>query len=191
MEQERSAGAEDKYAELQFAPQGYQRFETDSPGGPSVAFAYRDQDDVGGVVVMHRLERIVEEGTEVWERRPANNPAGLVFTPAEWHAFCLGVSDGEFDHLPQGYMRDSKDPDGTVLVVQTEHWGSLLEAVKSGKYNLPAAQAQALEAEFADAQQRREELLARLAGVMQSVLARQAAQAGLGDTALGDAAVVE
>ena len=41
--------------------------------------------------------------TKVYEMRDAKDPDGpvLIFTPAEWEAFRLGVLDGEFDDLAE------------------------------------------------------------------------------------------
>jgi hypothetical protein len=73
----------------------------------------------------------------------------LYYTADEWQAFVLGVKDGEFDGMagsgpPLGEdgqrviaLRDSKDPDGPVMVLAVAAWTDLLDAVKAGGHELP------------------------------------------------------
>jgi len=54
----------------------------------------------GGACVEVRVEPGTKEGSDyVITMRDSKHPAGpvLTFTPDEWHAFTLGVQDGEFD----------------------------------------------------------------------------------------------
>jgi len=74
----------------------------------------------------------------------------LYYTSDEWQAFVLGVKDGEFDGMadlgpPLGEdgqrviaLRDSKDPDGLVMVLAVTVWSDLLDAVKVGGHDLPS-----------------------------------------------------
>jgi hypothetical protein len=55
-------------------------------------------DESGGVEVATEAGS-KENSDHVITIRDARNPDGpkLIFTPEEWHAFVLGVKDGEFD----------------------------------------------------------------------------------------------
>jgi hypothetical protein len=57
-----------------------------------------DAADGGGVEVAAEAGS-KENSDHVITIRDAKNPDGpkLIFTPEEWHAFVLGVKDGEFD----------------------------------------------------------------------------------------------
>ncbi len=57
-----------------------------------------DAADGGGVEVATETGS-KENSDHVVTIRDAKNPDGpkLIFTPEEWHAFVLGVKDGEFD----------------------------------------------------------------------------------------------
>lgn len=70
-------------------------------------------------------------------------PVRLVYTVPEWDAFLRGVRNHEFDDLLEGsardYMplRDSKDPDGPVLLFMVAQMRSFFSALLQAKYNLP------------------------------------------------------
>jgi hypothetical protein len=61
--------------------------------GPSI-----DEAETDGVIVATEAGS-KENSDHVITIRDAKHPDGpkLVFTPDEWHAFVLGVKDGEFD----------------------------------------------------------------------------------------------
>lgn len=67
--------------------------------------------------------------------------ASLRYTVEEWQAFIGGVTDGEFDDMTRSddkqiLLRDSKDPEGPILVFSPLQMNRFFAAIRSGKYNL-------------------------------------------------------
>jgi hypothetical protein len=84
---------------------------------------------------------------------------GLYYTADEWQAFILGVKEGEFDDMASGAqvsdgarrvmaLRDSKDPNGTKLILAVEAWSELLVSIKAGERELPTDMRDLLDERF-------------------------------------------
>jgi hypothetical protein len=54
------------------------------------------------------------------------------------HPGCVEVGAGDDGHV---HMRDSKDPDGTVLTFTREEWELFLAGAKAGEFDLPLPRA--------------------------------------------------
>jgi len=80
-------------------------------------------------------------------------PAVLKYDAREWDAYIKGVKDGEFDDYYEKTeeimaVRDTKDRQGPVLTFPMPGFAAFANAIKAGKYDLPAAfQPAAAEAE--------------------------------------------
>jgi hypothetical protein len=62
--------------------------------------AQRSADNGGDCVEVAVVDGTKEGHTRVYAMRDSKNPdTALIFTPAEWNAFQLGIKDGEFDDL--------------------------------------------------------------------------------------------
>lgn len=115
------------------------RFMRDREHGPQVSFVYVN---IGQLILL--------EGLYTLNRRTINiehntKPIALRYTEKEWETFIQGVKDGEFDdftsssaqrHVP---IRDSKDPDGPILVFTPLQIAAFFAAIKHGKYDLTAS----------------------------------------------------
>ncbi|MEP7022493.1 MAG: DUF397 domain-containing protein [Actinomycetota bacterium] len=68
-------------------------------GAPEGMDGLSTADDGSDGVIVATEAGSKENSDHVITIRDAKNPDGpkLVFTPDEWHAFVLGVKDGEFD----------------------------------------------------------------------------------------------
>lgn len=79
-------------------------------------------------------------------------PVRLLYTPQEWVAFYYGVKAGEFQDFSAAtgdtLVRDSKDPEGPVLVLSKDTIQPFFDAIEDGKYDLPSAQEASIAASF-------------------------------------------
>jgi hypothetical protein len=138
--------------DLSFAPEQLERFERDHEEGPIIGFVRGESEDVQLVVVEHDVATLpfppfwnVEKNVPgILHNGNGEVFARLVFTPTEWVAFYYGVQTGEFDHVYGGtgdvYTRDSKNPDDYMLCFTREGYCSLLDAIKTRKYDFPERQ---------------------------------------------------
>lgn len=121
---------------LAIGPGRPRRFTPDHNGGSTVSFAHIPN---GTLVLLEGGKVLGKDNLTVLESGPK---VTLRYTTEEWRAFTSGVHDGEFDVYTSGQpsdlipLRDSKDPDGPVLVFSVAQMASFLRAVRLGKYDL-------------------------------------------------------
>ncbi len=118
-------------------PSELARFSRDSEDGPAVCFA-RSTDGVLLILVEGRRV-LLRDSLAVQTQADVIT---LRYTRAEWDAFIQGVRAGEFDVYTSGPhsdlipMRDSKDPEGPILVFTAVQMKPFFDAIHSGKYDL-------------------------------------------------------
>jgi hypothetical protein len=108
----------------------------DHRGSPAVSFAHTSS----SVLILLEGMRLLDKISLAVKRQ--TQPVALRYTVKEWEAFVYGVKDGEFDDYASGPasdlvpVRDSKDPDGPVLVFSANQMKPFFRAIKTGKYDI-------------------------------------------------------
>jgi hypothetical protein len=133
-----------------------QRFEQDHQEGPIVGFINDDAGSVELIILEHTL--VTHPKAQTSDGRPMcfhlDEPEQLVYNPKEWAAFTAGVYDGEFDddfrENSFSMIKDSKNPDGLIFIFTYDGFKSFIDAIKSGKYDFPISQLEALLGELRD-----------------------------------------
>jgi hypothetical protein len=135
--------------ELIIGENEFERFEVDSEGGPVVGFVRDRNGNVRLVTLDHNI--ILDPEIKAFNGPVANRadePVRLRYTPEEWVAFYSGVKDGEFqdlyDNPYQNLLKDSKQTDGPIFVILSQNWRPWMDAIQSGKYDVPKGQEESI-----------------------------------------------
>lgn len=122
-------------------PSGFTRFSRDSDGGPKVSFV-RTSDSA--LLIMVEGRRVLRRDS--FAAQTQTTAVALRYTTAEWDAFIQGVRAGEFEDYAAGPrtdlipMRDSKDPEGPILIFTAVQMKPFFDAIRAGKYDLASKQ---------------------------------------------------
>jgi hypothetical protein len=153
--------------DLTFDPTQLARFEADYPGGPVIGFVPDENETIRLITIEHDFAMASYFLGEDNKFSPEKihrfaEPVPLVYTPKEWVAYYLGAQTGQFEAVYEGHghepvlLRDSKNPEGPILVINRNEYRAVIDSLKAGKYNLPEKQhnelVATLEHELADYQ---------------------------------------
>lgn len=108
----------------------------DCLGGPQVCITFAS----GRKLIFLRGGNIFKFSKKLISEYPKD--ASLIYSEKEWLAFLNGAKHDEFDSIVNGdatdsyLIRDSKDPEGPVLVFNKLQMTRFIRAVKKGKYDI-------------------------------------------------------
>lgn len=132
-----SENKDPKFA-LFYNPENVVHFAPETIAGPVVGFVKADSEELLITLEGHFVYDQQDGAVDAHRERVA-----LLYTQSEWEAFIGGVSDGEFDDMLDERMllkiRDSKDPEGTILIFRMDAIEPFFLAIREGKYDIPSA----------------------------------------------------